>query len=355
MKRLSLVAFLALLTFVCHAQKVDLDKFNFTFEYRDLPTSPLNPEFKTFSVNFNMSSMMQNNFGGSSLNDMLNIDGWKKVTGAPGHIVATISFDDLVITSSKVTERVEEQKDKDGKVTSRKYYYKAEATYSFKGKVNVKDHKETQIASIFVGNASDESWASSEYGSRKEANDYLAYNYDAIRNQLIRKEVTESMNELSYSLSDSYGYQTIKENEILWLLDSKKHPETITQKEAWDKFKPAVAAINANELPASTKQTFEELLKYFDSIVAKYPADEKADKKMRYGSYYNKAKIYMYLDQPEAAIKECDALIANDYDPGDGKRIKKEAEALIESLKKNNTTSRHFPIDLSAVQPPAAN
>jgi hypothetical protein len=156
-------------------------------------------------------------------------------------------------------------------------------------------------------------------------------------------------------MSNNYGYPTRREAEVLWILDSKKHPEYPTQKEAWDKFKPSVAAVNANEMPASTKQTFEELLKYFDSIVAKYPADEKADKKMRYASFYNKAKIYLYLDQPESAIKEADALIANDYDPGDGKRIKKEAEALIEAFKKNNASSRHFPIDVSAYQPPAAN
>ncbi len=68
---------------------------------------------------------------------------------------------------------------------------------------------------------------------------------------------------------------------------------------------------------------------------------------MRYSAYYNKAKIYLILDNPEAAIKECEALIANDYDTKDGERMRKEAEALISLFQKNNRNSRHFSIDLS--------
>jgi hypothetical protein len=355
MKRLPLVALLALAVVVCNAQKVDLDKFNFTFDYRDLPSNPLNPEFKTFSSAFSLSASIRNQYDDTGLEEMVNIDGWKRISGAPGHLIIGVQMEDLMITSSQIVERIDIQKDKDGKETSRKYYYKATAGYTWAGKAAIKDHKETAINTYSMGSTTPKEWASSEYGSRKEAMEYYNMNKSEIKGQLLRQEVTAGLSALSSWMSNNYGYPTRREAEVLWILDSKKHPEYPTQKEAWDKFKPSVAAVNANEMPASTKQTFEELLKYFDSIVAKYPADEKADKKMRYASFYNKAKIYLYLDQPENAIKEADALIANDYDPGDGKRIKKEAEALIEAFKKNNASSRHFPIDVSAYQPPAAN
>lgn len=354
MKRLPLVALLAIAAVVCNAQKVDLDKFNFTFDYRDLPLNPLSPEFKTYSTVFSASPQIRNLYE-SGIDDKVNIDGWKKVSGSPGHVVVSIVMEDMMITDVNVTDRVEETKDKDGKVTGRKYYYKTTFNYTWNGNAVVKDHKENKISDYSLGSNESRQWASSEYSTYKAAQENYNNNRTAIRNNLLRSLVDGSLSSLSAWLSNNYGYPSRKESEVLWLCDSKKHPETVTQKEAWEKFKPAVAAVNVNEFPEATKQTFEELLKYFDSIVAKYPADEKADKKMRYGSYYNKAKIYLYLDQPENAIKEADALIANDYDPGDGKRIKKEAEALIELLKKNNATTRHFPIDLSAVQPPAAN
>jgi hypothetical protein len=353
MKKLLITVSLVTLFFVSFGQKVDLDKFNFTYEYRDLPKVPLNPEYRTFSLKFNATGSVRDNFGGTALEDAVNVQGWKKVTGT-GHIVATVTLDDLTINSSQVTERVDIQKDKDGKETGRKYYYKAEMSYVWGGKVVVKDYKEAAVGNTsFDGLTS--SWASSEYSTRKEAADYYNNNREEIKGKLLRDKVNTALSDLGKWMTNNYGFPVRKDAEILWILDAKKHPEYQAQHDAWDTFKKAVATITADNLSPETKEQFNTLIKYFDDIPTRFATDDKNDKKMRYASFYNKAKIYLYLDNPEAAIAEADKLAANDYDTGDAKGLKKEADALIQLFKKNNATSRHFVIDLSNVQPPASN
>jgi len=354
MKKLLFLTALVVTALVSYGQKVDLDKFNHTFDYRDLPRNPQNPEYKTYSVSTNVPSSVRMTYGDKGIENGVSIQGLKKVTDVKGHLIVYVSMNDLIFTASKVNERVEVQKDKDGKETGRKYYYKVDATYTWGGTGSIGDYKGTAIGSMDL-QASASTWASSEYPTYKEAADYFNNNVNSIRDGLLRTEIKSALGSLNNWLSTNYGYAERTDYEILWILDSKKHPEYAAQHENWEAFKATVATVKRDAISDETKNKFYEIIKYFDGIPSKFTTDEKADKKMRYASYYNKARIYLYLDNPEAAIKEADALIANGYDDGDGKRLKKEAEALAELFKKNNATSRHFTIDLSTATPPAAN
>lgn len=355
MKKISLIVSLMTLAFVSFGQKVDLDKFNFTFEYRDLPLVPQNPEYNTFSVKTNTTSAVRDNYSESGLEERVNIQGWKRVSGVSGHLIVSVSLDDLIISSSNVIERIDIQKDKDGKETGRKYYYKVEAVYSWQGSTAVRDFKGADIGKTSLGSSSTSTWTSSEYSTRKEAADYFSNNRTEIKGSLIRNEVNAALTSLTDWLGNNYGYTVRKDSESLWILDSKKHPETAAQKENWEKFKAAVATVKADNISDETIDQFKSVIAYFDGISTRFATEDKNDKKMRYASYYNKAKIYMYLDLPELAIKEAESLIANVYDDGDGKRLKKEAEALVKLFEKNNKISRHFSIDLSAAAAPAGN
>src|SRR5688572_6529445 len=98
MKRLLFI--MSMVAFACtsFAQKVDLDKFNFNFQYRDLPQSPLAAEFRTFSVVVNASSAIKENYSDTGLEDAVNIQGWKKVPGKTGHVIVNVNLGDLIIT-----------------------------------------------------------------------------------------------------------------------------------------------------------------------------------------------------------------------------------------------------------------
>jgi hypothetical protein len=347
-----------LLASISYGQKVDIDKEAVTFEYRDLPSKPLKPEYKTYSIMVDAFPTISAVYSQPAVVDGINIQGLKKITdGAKGHVIISVTLGDLMITNNTVTERVEVRKDKDGKETGRSYFYKVELKYTWTGKSQIADYNGTSIGYYNSEGVmpTTKSWTSDEHSSYNAATAYYNDNRTAIRGNLVRGQVSAYLSDLSIHLSNTYGYPTRKDYEYLWILDSKKHPEYQIQQDTWEAFKATMAKVNADEFPAETKEKLAEIIKYFDGIPAKYAADEKPDKKLRYASYFNKAKIYLYLDNPDAAIKEADALIANEYDDGDGKRLKKEADALIELFKKNNSNSRHFPIDLSQVQGPGTN
>lgn len=352
----TLMALFAVTAFSQKAQKADLDRYFVNLKYRSLPTKPQSPEYTTYSINVSASSTVRNNHGENEIQDRINIAGWKKVSGTKGHIIVQINMNELMISGAKIEERIETIKDKDGKETGKKYYYKAVATYTWDGNANVRDYKEANLASYGYGSTStSKSWTSSEYGTRKEAYDYYENNKYAIRDQLVKSEVRSAISQLASDLNSEFGYPDRQDNDQYWMLNSKKHTETPNQLDVWESIKKAVESITADNIPAEAIETLNGAIKYFDEIPAKFATDDKNDKKMRYGSYYNKAKIYITLENPDAAIKEAESLIANDYDPADGKRLKKEAEELKEVLAKNNKTTRHFAIDLSNATPPASN
>lgn len=324
------------------AQKVNLDRYTFNFSYKDLPRQPLGAEYLTYSVAAQATAGVKNQFGDHGIEDAIAVEGLKKVDGM-AHIMLFVNVSDFIIESSDISERVEVSKDKDGKETGRTYYYTVVANYTWEAACSAKDYKgKTLYSTVLHSRGNKATWTSKEYGKRGEARDYYNNNVQEIKGQLIRKEVDAHIAYINRMTSAEYGYPVKKDPDFFWVMDSKKHPEQDAQQEVIRSFRNVIGSVTPEEFPQSVKDTLQAAIAYFDGIATKYATSDKADKKLRYGAFYNKAKIYMYLDNPEAAIKEADALIANDYDSGDGKRLKKEAEELRESLKKNNVTARHF-------------
>jgi hypothetical protein len=100
------------------------------------------------------------------------------------------------------------------------------------------------------------------------------------------------------------------------------------------------------------KERIKPVIAYYEKVKTAYAGSDKEARKLRYASYYNLAKIYLYLDDPNAAMREADALSMNDYDESDGRSLRSVAESLDEQLKKNNANSRHFPVDIARYEPP---
>jgi hypothetical protein len=338
-----------------NAQKVDLDRYNFQGSYRVLPKTPLGPDFTTQRVTVQSSSGVRDAVSEGEMVNGINIEGFKKIT-EKAHINIELYFDDVMIETADVSERIEEVKDKDGKVTGKNYYYKAIATYSFAARATAADYKGNSLVSWTMASRGDKkSWESTEYSSRNAAAEYFNTNKYAIKNQLTKQQVLAVLGNVNSGLNANYGYVSKREADILWILDNKKPPENDAQKAAWGNFKEAIAMITPDEIPQAAKDKMLELTKYFDSVKVKFAGAEKGDKKMRYASFYNNAKIYLYLDMPELAVKEAEGLVANDYDEKDGKRLKEDADRIIKSFKDNNTTTRHFKIDLSKAEAPKIN
>ena len=86
------------------------------------------------------------------------------------------------------------------------------------------------------------------------------------------------------------------------------------------------------------------------ALKKKYSSNSKADKKLRYASYYNLAKIYWYLDDPDAGLKEANELVINGFDAKDGRGLEAGATNLKMQLRLAKRDSRHFPLNVEDYQ-----
>ncbi|MEY4934118.1 MAG: hypothetical protein RIS64_477 [Bacteroidota bacterium] len=346
-KMLTLMAFAAMTT--AFAQKVDLDSEKFTYTYRDYPTDPLPADYVTYSVTYNASGSTKNEISAPEVVDNLILEGFKKLE-SKAHLQVMIQFNSLIFNASQVKERFEIHKDKNGKETGRTYYYWVELSYSITGSAQMKDYKGNILDKSHLGGTY--SYKTSEYHSYKEASDYFNNNRNALRGNFVRERVHQAVSGLSQAWSDKYGFPVRTGKDELWILDSKAHPEYDGHKKALKTVQEWMKTMSPNQPVTEIKEKLKITIDYFESLKTKYTKDEKRDRKMRYASWFNLGKIYLYLDDMDAAIKEAEGLIKNDHDPKDGKRMIEEAQRVKAIFNKNKANTRHFPIELDKMEGP---
>ncbi|MDJ1505381.1 hypothetical protein [Xanthocytophaga agilis] len=345
---------LAVLLFISasvYAQKVDLDRASFSYTYRDLPTNPLDQTYKTYSSVIIATSSVKANYSDDQFKSGIAIEGWRRVENN-AHVIITANIDDVIIDASEVKERVDISKDKNGKETGRKYYYWLEMQYSFAANAKVADLKGNVIDQkiTLADRTSKNSFKSDEFGSYEGAANYFNNNKTSLKSRFIREQTNAALANLSRYLGDRYGYVVRKGTDILWIQDSKKHPEYQTYQDNFKAFKDAMSEMKSDEPVGAIKEKLKGFISYLEEIPTKYAADEKADKKLRYASYYNLAQIYLYLDDPTQTMAYAEKLITNDYDAKDGKTLLKAAQDLQALFEKNKSNSRHFTPESSIAQ-----
>lgn len=374
MKKITiLIAFM--IVFCANAQKVDLDRFYFPVTYQLLPKEPVPFEKRTYSSRVKLGGAIQMYASPAAVNDKLNIIGWKKVD-ENGTVDIEFNLEDFVEKGASPAMRAEEQKDKDGRVISRKEYYYVVSKYTTRGYAKIKGPiggaplsekqaeaekaKQTAVASNrFLKNAvvkkdttanegynlnfnGDLEFKTKEFTDSQSAVKDFNINKTAYRDKMLRDFADNSVAYFNSNINSTYGFKPKSDNEILWILDAKSD-EGKTQIEAIQAVKALFTTMKADEPINDLKSNMEPLIEYFDSIKTKYTEDNKPSRKMRYSAYYNLAIIYLMLDQPEKAIAESEKLIANDYDKSDGKAMIEKANKLIASFKAAKTNTTHNP------------
>lgn len=344
--------FVCLLFTASFAQKVDLDPWRFTANFRNLPLNPLDKSYCTYNVSVASSGTVNSFFSMTSLETMVGIADWKPVT-VQGHVTIYMSFGDFRIVGERIAERTEEIKDKDQKVIGKKIHYKPVITYTFQVTGSARDYKGTTLFNSNGLLAGTFTWEGSETQVYKQASDALS----AVRVNLMKDVVPGLVNSacanMTNNLSKNYGWGVANYFDLIYLLDSKKHPEFEGHQKVVTFVKEVLGKkMNPNESLDDIKAQFEPLKDYLLSTVKTYDKDEKSHKKMRYAAYYALSTIYYWLDDPDNCIKYADALIANEYDEKDGKRLIERANDLKSLFAKNNTNTRHFKVDTASFEPP---
>jgi len=333
-------------------QRVDLDRFNFTASYRDFPDDPLPVAYKTFNVRIEAAPSLGLGYTVASLENIVRIEGLKKVTGT-GHVTILAILDDIIFEKSETKERIEIKKDKQG-VEIRKSYFSMEMTYSFGARASVYDYKGNTVLSNYVLSEREDKkvYRTQEFANPIDALNSFNTKILEIKSNLAKQLVSGAISNLNGALNTRYGYSIQRVNDIFWVLNNKKHPEYGEQQKAWNNFKNAIILMNPDEALDMVKERMKPVIDYYEKVKKIYSGSDKEARKLRYASYYNLAKVYLYLDDPASAIREADALSMNDYDESDGRMLRSIAESLDEQLKKNNTSTRHFPVDIARYEPP---
>ncbi len=377
MKKVVLAAGLMITTVCClQAQKVDLDRFRFGVSYQRLPTQSVPLHERTFGTRVIYGPTLDSEASENIVNESINIDGWKRVSAYPT-VGIDMKLESFEFKGLERKSRTQESKDRNGIVTRTTYYY-VEAYYSgagvckYIGPSNPKQPSESELAEIkqkeeqkannrFLANATLDTKASktnpenntertiglyrsmtyrSDETTDGDPSEYFRDNKEAIKADQLRAYIDLCIKSVNSGLNNMYGYSTVNDAEFLWILNSRDHPEYQVQQEAIQAVKALFQTMKADEPLDKLSANLQPLIDYFDSLKTKYAGDNKPDKKMRYSAYYNLAKIYFYLDQPEKSIKEAEGLIANGYDERDGEKIIESAQklqSLFESAKVSST------------------
>jgi hypothetical protein len=291
------------------------------------------------------------------LNDMspensVVLEGWRKLP-QKGHLSIDIKLEDILPESFSVKERVEIIKDKQGKQTGSRTFYHQEVVYTFSAFADISDYKGAYIQKVLLADREyKQVYRGPEFAIRQMAEGYFLLNSLTITGELYKNAVNRAMNYLSERITNNFGYGEVNVNDFMWIVGSKKHPEYQAHRQAFLTINEVLFGLTANRSLEGAREQLQPAINYFESIKKKYTSSKKHDRKIRYASYYNLAKLYYYLDDPQAMRKEASGLILNDFDARDGRGLESSALYLKGLFTQTGLTSRHFPIDTTALKGP---
>ncbi len=336
---------------LANAQRVDLDRFSFNVNYRELPQLPLDSNFRTYDFNCKLGPLMKMALGNESPDERLVIQGWKWLA-ANGHLTVQLKMEDLIITKSDISQREEIKKDKNGNVVSKKTYYSPLLTYTYAARVILKDYTGRQIDEYqLVDRSQSFTYKGTESGSRIGAANVLL-NMVFLTTQVSRDVLYNTIYDLSANLTRQYGYMEKRITDMVWIVANKKHPEYNRFRSNWGIVKNALFKINTNESVEPIWEEVQPAIAYFEKIRNQYSDNDKHDRKLRYASHFILSKLYFYLDKPELAQREASDLILNNYDARDGYHLESMANYLKNELAVNNRRTRYFPLYTQSFEGP---
>lgn len=337
---------------VSNGDKVNLDKYSFNASYRDLPTGGLDTSYHTYSVKIEYGFLNKLALRRDELENQVRIEGWRQLA-YDAHVQVHLRFEDLIIQGSEVKEKVETIKDKDGKETGKKTTYTVEVPYTFGAHAKVTDYKGRFIENFTLASRDQRRVYTSEvFPSEAEAKAYSKYGLLLVTPQLMRQSMTNSLNNLSNLLTQNYGYPERTVNDFFWVVNSRMHPAYADHQRAWSAFRQAITQMSPDESLDEVKKMMQPVIDYYNKAVKVYSSDSKGDKKLRYASHFNLAKIYWYLDDPDSALKHATELVINGYDAKDGRGLEAGATNLKTLMRQSRIYTRHFRVQVQDYQGP---
>ncbi|MGZ8557676.1 MAG: hypothetical protein ACXWWC_05065, partial [Chitinophagaceae bacterium] len=99
--RKNLLLLIFLLPLFAISQRVDLDRFKFTSQFRSLPAFRLDTSYHTYHVSVEASRLMQGNLSDMTPEKSVILEGWKMLN-KNGHLAIQVKLEDLLPESFSV-------------------------------------------------------------------------------------------------------------------------------------------------------------------------------------------------------------------------------------------------------------
>jgi hypothetical protein len=331
---------------------VNIDDYKFTTSYLQLPRKALDTNYHTFSVNVETGLTTVLGFKKEEMEQMIEIDGWKKLR-YDAHVQLKARFEDVLIQGSEVIEKVDVIKDRAGKDSIKRSNYYVEVTYSFASSATLKDYKEELIQEIILGDRQQKRiYQTAYFDNLAEAKAYSKYGLLLLSTELTKRSIQDAITDLNNNLTYNYGFVEQTVTDFFWVLNSKNHPEYEAHRRAYIEFKKALGQLTCDGPLDQVRSEMKPVIDYFNSIKKKYNSGDKSDRKLVYASCYNLSKIYYYLDDADAAMNEANELVMNGYDSKDGRYLEAAAVNLKTLLRQTKFRSRHFRINVDEYKGP---
>src|SRR6476660_1399355 len=149
MKNLYSLILLLIPFVVCAQRNVDLDRYNFTVQYRALPAMKLDSTYRTYNVEIEATKLMQPLLNQMDPAKTVWLEGWRKLT-SQGHITVHVKLDDILPETVSEKARVENITDKYGKIMGTRTFYYEEVVYTFAATASVDDYKGMHITDLVL-------------------------------------------------------------------------------------------------------------------------------------------------------------------------------------------------------------
>jgi hypothetical protein len=359
------------------AQKVDIDNYRVEFEVVDFPKYYTPEDQRTYSVQVRGSRSLQPRIDPGKIN----LYGFKQVENE-GTIKLVIDVNDLNQGTANKNVRVEEQKDKDGKVLSKTDYYSfrskniSESYLSMYGPKTAKDaaaaaakvskEEAKKSSNPFLRGTENKNATASDVGQNyslyerstlnmeydyvgaESTNEKTAFNNyqggsgGAFSNHLVRLPDDLIARVNSYS-NGQFGYSPQKlYYQKMKILDRKDHPEYKTFGQATEAAKVLFKNLKYNSDMESFKTDFEPIISYFKELDGKLKTTDKNQNKLKAATLYNIAMIQTTLDQLDDALATCKKIIANGQDEDDAEDLMKKINEIKPQMEKHKMTTRHI-------------
>ncbi len=330
------------------AQKVDLDKYLFQDNFRSWPTQYLGNEYLSYNVTSYTEGKSTTYFKEETIKKSIHLDLWTKIERT-GDISFDILFEDFYILEPRVVSRRKPVQNKDQKPVDE---FAVELQLTFRATCKVVDQIKKELLDERLFKSRNDTIRHLHPNYYSQRNQALS-EFNKVKEQLIKEQITLHGNNILKNISEyynrRYGFSSEARNYFLWLLDNKKHPEHVAQQEIWNLIKPDIKTVNKNGLSDEAKEHLSKAIEYFTDVKKRFTDDSKDHKKLRYGAFYNSAKIYHLLEMPDEAEDEILGLENNDYDAKDAKQLRKEVEKLNEQLLKSESGTRRFTRSLDQI------